>query len=80
MILEKENDTIVINGHDLTTELLNQAGKNSKSRVEISAETKKKIEDSRELLDQFVENNRVIYGVNTNKAGIEKQFKKLKQK
>lgn len=42
MILVKENDTIIINGHDLTTEILNQAGRNAKSKVEVSAETKKK--------------------------------------
>ncbi|MEK7339236.1 MAG: phenylalanine aminomutase (D-beta-phenylalanine forming) [Candidatus Rhabdochlamydia sp.] len=69
MILEKENDTVIINGHDLTTEILNQAGENDKSRVEISEETKKKIKDSRELLDRFVEDNRVIYGVNTSLGG-----------
>ena len=65
MILEKESDTVIINGYNLTTKILNQAGENSKSRVEISKETKKKIEDSRELLDRFVEDNRVIYGVDT---------------
>ncbi|QZA59027.1 phenylalanine aminomutase (D-beta-phenylalanine forming) [Candidatus Rhabdochlamydia porcellionis] len=69
MILVKENDTIIINGHDLTTEILNQAGRNAKSKVEVSAETKKKIEGSRELLDRFVEDNRVIYGVNTSLGG-----------
>ena len=43
MIVEKETDTVVINGHDLTIEALNQAGENSKSRVEVSEKTKKKI-------------------------------------
>jgi len=32
MILEKESNTIIINGQDLTTEILNQAGENDKSR------------------------------------------------
>lgn len=69
MLLEKESATIIVNGQDLTTEILNQAGRNDESRVEVSEETKKKIQASRELLDRFVEDNRVIYGVNTSLGG-----------
>ncbi len=69
MIVEKESGTVVINGHDLTIEALNQAGANNKSRVEVSEKTKKKIQDSRQLLDRFVEDKRVIYGVNTSLGG-----------
>lgn len=69
MIVEKESGTVVINGHDLTIEALNQAGANNKSRVDVSEKTKKKIQDSRQLLDRFVEDKRVIYGVNTSLGG-----------
>ncbi|MGL5626828.1 MAG: phenylalanine aminomutase (D-beta-phenylalanine forming) [Candidatus Rhabdochlamydia sp.] len=69
MIVEKESGTVVINGYDLTIEALNQAGANNKSRVEVSEKTKKKIQDSRQLLDRFVEDKRVIYGVNTSLGG-----------
>lgn len=69
MILQEESDTVIINGHNLTIEALNQAGGNSQSRVKISEKTKKKIQDSRQLLDRFVEDKRVIYGVNTSLGG-----------
>lgn len=69
MIAEKERFTVILNGHDLTTEVLNQAGKNGESRVEVSEKTKKGIQASRELLDRFIEDNRVIYGVNTSLGG-----------
>lgn len=61
--------SIIINGDDLTTEALTQAGKSSQSTVEVSEKTKKKIQESRQLLDQLVEDNRVIYGVNTSLGG-----------
>lgn len=69
MIVQEESDTVIINGYDLTIEALNQAGGNSQSRVKISEKTKKKIQDSRQLLDRFVEDKRVIYGVNTSLGG-----------
>ncbi len=60
---------LFINGESLTTADVFKACNDTLIKVCISDETKKKIVDSKTLLDEFIENHRVIYGVNTGVGG-----------
>lgn len=69
MIVKEATFSIIINGHELTTESLTESGENSESKVGVSENTKRRIQESRQLLDRLVEESRVIYGVNTSLGG-----------
>lgn len=60
---------LFINGESLTSFDLFKACNNPAIQVCISEETKQKILDSRALLDKFIDENRIIYGVNTGVGG-----------
>ncbi|EJU24537.1 histidine ammonia-lyase [Peptoanaerobacter stomatis] len=60
----KEFKEIVLTGNDLTLEELVAVARHNVKAV-LSEETIKNIEDSRKIIDDIVENERVIYGVTT---------------
>ena len=57
-------EKIVINGKDLTIEDVAKVAR-CHAEVEISKDAKEKITASRKLVDKFVEEERVIYGITT---------------
>ncbi|MGP1567244.1 MAG: aromatic amino acid lyase, partial [Peptoanaerobacter stomatis] len=60
----KEFKEVVLTGNDLTLEELVAVTRHNVKAV-LSEETIKNIEDSRKIIDDIVENERVIYGVTT---------------
>ena len=60
---------LFIDGNSLSTENILQASKNLELLVCITEEVAQKIRDSHQLLNKFVKNNRIIYGVNTSLGG-----------
>ncbi len=57
-------NTIKLNGNDLTiNDVINVAFNNYK--VEIDEEAKEKVNKSRKMVDEIVENNEIAYGINT---------------
>ncbi len=60
---------LFINGESLTAAAVFKACSDTQIKVSISDATKKKIIDSKNLLDEFIDENRVIYGVNTGVGG-----------
>ncbi len=60
---------LFIEGSSLSIDDLVSVASDLKIKVLISSETEKRIEESNLLLNKFVENNRVIYGVNTSLGG-----------
>jgi len=65
----KSNLKIIIDGNNLSTSDILSAVRNFKIKAEITNETAERIKTSRQILNQFVEENRVIYGVNTSVGG-----------
>ncbi|MBY0529443.1 MAG: phenylalanine aminomutase (D-beta-phenylalanine forming) [Rhabdochlamydiaceae bacterium] len=60
---------LFINGDSLTTADVFKACNDSLIKVRISDEVKNKIVESKNLLDSFIDEHRVIYGVNTGVGG-----------
>jgi len=60
---------LFLDGNSLTTSEIYSAVKDFDLQLTISKETEERIEDSRRLLDRLVEENRIIYGVNTSVGG-----------
>jgi histidine ammonia-lyase len=56
-------------GASLTVETLSAAARNPDIRVEITPEIRQRVVASRELLDEFVDAGRIIYGVTTSVGG-----------
>ncbi len=61
--------SLLVNGESLSISDVFKACNNVKIKIAISEETKKKIIASKALLDEFVDEERVIYGVNTGVGG-----------
>jgi histidine ammonia-lyase len=61
--------SLFIDGESLNTSDVFNACNDIAIKVRISDSTKQKIIDSKNLLDEFIEDNRVIYGVNTGLGG-----------
>lgn len=62
-------DDLLINGELLTSADVFRACRDVAIKVSIHDETKKKIIASKALLDEFINDNRVVYGVNTGLGG-----------
>ncbi|MBS0628731.1 MAG: aromatic amino acid lyase [Verrucomicrobia bacterium] len=60
---------LFIDGNSLSTGEVNDVVQDFEVRVAITKEAESRIEASRNLLDRLVEENRVIYGVNTSVGG-----------
>jgi histidine ammonia-lyase len=60
---------LLIDGDSLSISDVFQASRDVRIKVRISEETKKKIVDSKALLDEFIHEDRIIYGVNTGVGG-----------
>jgi len=65
----KTKTQIVLNGKHLTTSDVFKAAFDFDLKAVIKQETAKRIETSRQILSDFVEEGRVIYGVNTSVGG-----------
>lgn len=61
--------SLFVNGESLSVSDVFKACNDIKIKIGISDETKKKILDSKALLDEFTKEHRVIYGVNTGVGG-----------
>ena len=60
---------LVIDGYSLTTLDIFHTVSDPKKQIAVSKETEERIDASHKLLNQFVADNRVIYGVNTSLGG-----------
>lgn len=60
---------LVLNGENLTTSDVWEASKNYKLQISIESESQKKIIESHKLLNNLIQNNRIVYGVNTGVGG-----------
>lgn len=64
-----ENETVFLDGKSLSTSDVFRIVQNPSIRVGISKEVSQQIEASRQTLEEFVQNNKIIYGVNTGLGG-----------
>ena len=60
---------MVPDGTSLTVEAIAEAARNSAIKVEITPEIRQRVIASRQLLDEFVDSGRIIYGVTTSVGG-----------
>ena len=60
---------LILDGNSLSTEKIAWAAENFEIKAEITETVSNRIEASHQLLKKLVENNRVIYGVNTSMGG-----------
>ncbi len=60
---------MVPDGTDMTVDELSAAARDPHMRVEITEEIRARVTASRQLLDEFVESGRIIYGVTTSVGG-----------
>ena len=60
---------LILDGYSLTTSEILHAASNLNLKLAITQKTAEHIEASHQLLNQFVSDNRVIYGVNTSVGG-----------
>ena len=65
----KVNNSICLDGSSLTTTKIVYAVDNDGVKISISNQTKEKIVNSHQLLKKFINDQRVIYGVNTSLGG-----------
>ncbi len=68
-IKNKTKKSLFISGNSLTTSEVAHAVDDLKIKIFISEETEEKIVKSHQLLKKFIEDKRVIYGVNTSLGG-----------
>ncbi|NIA27792.1 MAG: aromatic amino acid lyase [Desulfobulbaceae bacterium] len=61
--------TIIPDGESLTTESISRIAHDPSYQVELTPEIRQRVIASRQLLDEFVESGRVIYGVTTSVGG-----------
>ena len=64
-----EEEFMILDGATLSVRDISEISGNPKIRIEISTEIEKRVRESRELLDRFVESGRIIYGVTTGVGG-----------
>ena len=60
---------MILDGATLSLDTVASMARDSKSKVEISSEIRERVIASRALLEEFVENGRIIYGVTTSVGG-----------
>jgi histidine ammonia-lyase len=58
------HESVLLNGNDLSLEEVLEVARNNR-RVELAPEAREKMAASRKLIDKWVDEKRVIYGVNT---------------
>ena len=68
-VLKRQKTKLFLDGSSLSTSDVNQAVETLDIELSVIPEVEKKIDASHQLLRQFVEDNRVIYGVNTSLGG-----------
>jgi histidine ammonia-lyase len=66
---QKSSQQFLIDGHSLSTEDVYKITKNSEVKIAVTQAVEQKIVNSHTLLQNFVKNHRVIYGVNTGLGG-----------
>lgn len=64
-----QKDDLFLDGTNLTSETVYKTAQNNEKQVNISDKTAKEISNSRDLLLKFINESRVIYGVNTSLGG-----------
>ncbi len=64
------NNTLVLDGYSLTIEELVQAGKDLSVKIEINEKNWPKIRDCRKMVENWANEERCIYGVNTSCGGL----------
>lgn len=64
-----KDSKVFLDGNSLTTEEVFLLAKNSEIKLAITTKTAQRIETSREILDKFIQEKKVIYGVNTGVGG-----------
>lgn len=67
--LQTSQKKLVVDGRSLSTRDVLMAAENLETKIAVMADAECKIADSHALLQTFVMNNRVIYGVNTSLGG-----------
>src|SRR5258708_1123556 len=65
----KSINSLILDGESLSKKDVFLASHNFDLKIAVSKKTQARIEASRELLEQLVNENRVIYGVNTGVGG-----------
>ena len=65
-----KDNTLVLDGYTLTLDELIKAGQDLSVQVEIKADNWPKIRDCRKLVDEWANEERCIYGVNTSCGGL----------
>ena|SRR3990167_3587865 len=68
-LLASKSSQLILDGNSLTTSDISSAVYDFDLEIVITEEAAERIEDSRQLLNQLVVENRVIYGVNTSVGG-----------
>jgi histidine ammonia-lyase len=66
-MLEKTNT--IPDGYDMSLDTIVEAARNPHNQIEITDEIRSRVSASRALLDEFVNNGRIIYGVTTSVGG-----------
>ncbi len=61
--------TIIPDGESLTVDLISNIARDPSQRIELTPEIRQRVIASRQLLDEFVDSGRIIYGVTTSVGG-----------
>jgi histidine ammonia-lyase len=68
-LYKEDSTTVIIDGSTLSTEEVARLSNDFLIKVAISHGTTQKIKDSRQILDELIQDNKIIYGVNTGVGG-----------